>query len=142
MNQIEAEKIRRLYLTPQTNHQTRPVNAVFISPGNSTEHELYKCVAGLMVAKYNEIYLPTEKLQKKNMPTITDKIKALAKAIEEVMETFPKEQGRFITEAVPIENKKRKVDLVMLNPHNRLEFVKTSLPEGAKNDGSIIINIP
>ncbi len=109
---VQIEINRRNYTTPDQKYVLRPKNAVFLG-GASIKHELAKTVGALMLHRYGDIEFSDAVLRS---------ISVLATFIEEAMIGFPKDPQPFITEAVPVTDKKRRVDLVRLSDLQHFEF--------------------
>ena len=121
--------MRELYRTPgSASHMLRPKNALFIAP-NSFKHELAKFIGAYMLKKYGDI---------KFSEYLVCNLKFLEKEIKEIMKDFPKESSDFITEAVPINEPKRRVDLVRLSDNTRFEF---ETDKKVKKEGAITFYI-
>ena len=111
---INIDKTRKKYTIPSgANYQFRPLNAIFISPGNTIRHEIIKCLVCYLIRKYNDFKI-TDK--------IIDLVKDLEKEIKLVHKDFIKNKGYFITEAVPKKDKNRRVDIVDLDSDKWIEI--------------------
>lgn len=112
--EIISEKNRRLYLSPAKSKTIlRPKNAVFISSANSLRHELAKTIGSYMLRKYGDIKLSV---------WLVHLLKEIELETETMMSEFPIQSEDFITEAVPIQDKKRRIDLVRLRDNQWYEF--------------------
>ena len=112
---MEEELNRRKYRTPtgsETERRTR--NAVFISTHNTITHELSKSLGSYMIKKWGDIKFD------KNIVKLLWKINDHVE--KELMKGWKKESHDFITEAVPIDNKERTIDLVDLKNNTGFEF--------------------
>jgi len=116
MNKTEmiSEKNRRLYLSPAKSETLlRPKNAVFISSCNSLRHELAKTIGAYMLRKWGDI-----KLSKRTIGLL----KQIESDINKEMKDFPIQSEDFITEAVPKQDERRRIDLVRLRDNQWYEF--------------------
>ena len=112
---MKSEQTRKLYYTPGCNQiQTRPKNAMFLSVANSITHELSKSLGGYMLLKWGDI--------KFDRPLIDMLIKINDYVENVLMKDWPKNPSDFISEAVPIEDPKRRIDIVGLKMDARYEF--------------------
>ena len=92
-------------------------NVIFISNGNSIRHELAKALGAIMVHKWGDVKF-SEKI-----------IDLLAKLEIETNNQFwgwAEEETSFLTEAVPNNEKNRRVDLVNLRTKDHIEFETNS----------------
>ncbi len=94
-------------------HQRCPINAISLDSRNKINHELSKAIGGIMLLKYGDI-----KFSKK----IILGIRALSKVIESEMQDFPKVKEAFISECVPLEDQKRRIDILRLRDEVKYEF--------------------
>jgi len=113
-NQLISEKNRRMYLSPAKSETLlRPKNAVFISSGNSLRHELAKTIGAYMLRKWGDIKFDKYTLLQ---------LKHIERTIELIMKDFPIQSEDFITEAVPKQDERRRIDLVRLSDEQWFEF--------------------
>ncbi len=107
------ENNRRKYLTPGTAMSTRPKNAIFIHGKNTVRHELSKSLGGIMLRKWGDIEFS---LKLKNLLIEVDK------EVHRTMKEYPKNPEDFISEAVPLENRKRIIDIVRTRDEQWFEW--------------------
>lgn len=129
MNPTTIKNHRKYKIPNCTQTQHRPINAVYLNAGNDVNHELAKALGAYMIRRYNELRF-TEKTKKL--------LKQLKEQVEKDMEGFPLQKGEFITEAIPIDRPKRRIDLVMLNPKNEIEFEND---KKIRKEGAITITL-
>ena len=113
--QLEQRKIYRSYHIPGQSH-LHPVkkNAVFIANNNTIRHELSKCIEAIMLKRYGDILFNDY---------IKKQILLIDMHITDVLfKGWVKNECDFITEAVPNEDKTRRVDLVNISNGDRFEF--------------------
>ncbi len=122
--QQEEENNRNYKAQGCASHQRRPKNAIFINSRTTIRHEISKSIGGIMLSKYGDI---------KFTEYLVLLIKCLEKEIKEIMKDFPKEKASFITECVPLDNPKRRIDLLRLLDETpfELETDKTIKKEGS-----------
>lgn len=100
------------YHIPGMSHiHTLKRDAIFISNANSIKHELAKCLGAIQIKRYGDVFFNKD---------IIDALDIIEKSVLNC-EPF-KEDSSFITEAVPNEDKTRRVDLVNLKTNVRYEF--------------------
>ena len=115
MNQGDKKKILnnwRHYFTPgcPRTHRLKK-NAIFLSKHSKIRHQLAKCLGSIMVKKFGDV---------KFNDAIIEYLILIEKEVENIgLIDSPSE---FITEAVPCEDKTRRVDLVELKNNVRFEF--------------------
>lgn len=105
------EKNRRKYLTPKTNI-LRPKNAIFLNCKNTPRHEIFKTIMGIMLGRWGDI---------KTSPQLIARLNELEDEIFNVMKDFPKDNQPFISEASPVNNPKRIIDIVRLSDEQHFE---------------------
>lgn len=132
LNKAEEATYRKYHIPGCENFQRRAKNTVCFSAINTVRHEIAKAIGGLMLQKWGDI---------KFTPEINEALEKLAKATEHSFRGWPKQKKAFITEVVPNDNRERRVDLVRLEDNTRYEFVLSSCPPGAKEEGCIIIKL-
>ena len=88
-------------------------NVVYFNKGNTLKHELAKALGALQILKYGDV---------KFNQRILDALQAIQEecASAFIVETI--ENQFFLTEAVPVDNPERRVDLVSLNLDSHIEF--------------------
>lgn len=94
-------------------HQRCPINAISLNSRNKINHELSKSIGGIMLLKYGDIKFTSK---------IILGIRALSRIIELEMQDFPKVKEDFISECVPLDNPKRRIDLLRLRDELPYEF--------------------
>ena len=110
-----SENNRKLYkILSCANHQLRSKNAIYISPSNSIKHELAKTIGGYLLRKWGDIPFYN--------PELLNLLYKIEVCVNDLMKGFPKDKSDFITEAVPINEPLRRVDLVRLSDDQRFEF--------------------
>ena len=110
LTDLEKQNWYKYHKNGGSNLTRCPLNIIHI--GNETiKHELHKCLSGITLRKYGEIH-------------ITESIKNAINTIESeiLSQQFMKNPVNFITEAVPNNNKKRRIDLVRLDTGEKIEF--------------------
>jgi len=110
LTDLEKQNWYKFHKNGGSNLTRCPLNVIHIG-SESIVHELSKCLAGITLRKYGEIYFD------KNIINSLHKIQNAIKYQE-----YMKNPVNFITEAVPNKNKKRRVDLVRLDTGEKIEF--------------------
>ena len=109
-----SEDNRKKYTIPSgANFQYRSKNAIYISPNNTIKHEMAKCVGAYMLRKWGDIRWSDE---------VNEQLSMLQKTILKEMKEFSIQRQDFITEAVPKDDKNRRVDLVGLKDRTHYEW--------------------
>ena len=96
----------------KVNDRVKP-NVINISSANTIKHELAKCVGCLMLVNWGDIKFNEE---------IIRLINSFDDEVNKVFKFFPKQKSNFLTECVPNDNIKRRVDLVILKGDTKIEF--------------------
>jgi len=124
LTELEKQNWYKYHKNGGTNLTRCPLNVIHIG-NESIKHELSKCLAGITLRKYGEIYF--DKM-------VIDLITQIENIIE--YQKYMKNPVNFITEAVPNNNKKRRVDLVRLDTGEKIEFeTNKKIDKGFKEIG-------
>lgn len=113
MKKQSIQNWHKYHVPGQSHHTTRPRNAVFVSAANSIEHETFKFLGAIMVQRFGDVLINE---------TIKEKVAELIFQIRFRGGEELKEKNEFITEAVPNDRPKRRVDLVNLTTLDEIEF--------------------
>lgn len=124
LTDLEKQNWYKFHKNGGSNLTRCPLNVIHIG-SESIVHELSKCLAGITLRKYGEIYF--DKM-------VIDLITQIENIIE--YQKYMKNPVNFITEAVPNNNKKRRVDLVRLDTGEKIEFeTNKKIDKGFKEIG-------
>lgn len=129
MKKSILENWRSYHVPGQGHYKTRARNAVHLNSNNTIEHELAKCIGGIMLNRYGDIKVDE---------IVRKEISMMAQVIRTAFGPGSFESHEFISEAVPNEDSARRIDIVDINTDDRFEFVKSSLSEKSKDDCIII----
>lgn len=130
MNDQQIIKNWRSFHAPGCSHlRHRAKNAIYISSSNSIKHELAKCIGAIMVQRYGNVKFDS---------TVKTAFDDLCFAIQSVLGPELSEPNFFLTEAVPNDRPKRRLDLVNINTLDEFEF-ETNLKEHKKGAVTIYI---
>jgi hypothetical protein len=105
--------IRSYHIPGCPNYMRRPKNAIYLNPGSTLRHEMSKALGAYMLQKWGDIQYSK---------TISNYLKLLEEEVNMLFSGNPKEKADFITEAVPNNQKDRRIDLVRLKDDVRFEF--------------------
>ena len=111
MDKKERKNYHSYHIQGCSQIHTVKSNVIFLNNHNTVLHELGKCLGAIMVHKFGDLKFSPET------------VGALRVINEEVGKlNLVKCESNFITEAVPNEDKSRRVDLVGLRDNVRFEF--------------------
>jgi hypothetical protein len=106
------------------------INAVTFSNNETIRHVLGKTLAAYLIHKYGDIKIEEEVM------LLIRRIDSLVE--EDLMKDFVRDPHEFITEAVPNDNPKRRIDIVDLNTDTHIEI---ETDHSIKKEGAITIKI-